>query len=258
VSIEIWILLLVGVAAVAAAVGYAIARRNAPSEAELEALREELAGARSDAEAVQSSVNEHFEQSAVLFGKLAKDYREFLEHFSTSAQELGLSEGRARELLEQGFQPLLTHEAVIDAAVPAPEAEGTAEAASAQGRSVEEASAEEASAEEASVEELSAEEASAEQTSAEKASEQKVAEKKTLSGPAPGESRAPGARRPVAEPQPGEARDELDLEAGLREPGEGPTEAADAEISPVRERVAEVVLDPEDQRGGDASRRRSG
>jgi uncharacterized membrane-anchored protein YhcB (DUF1043 family) len=248
VSIEIWILLLVGVAAVAAAVGYAIARRNAPSEAELEALREELAGARSDAEAVQSSVNEHFEQSAVLFGKLAKDYREFLEHFSTSAQELGLSEGRARELLEQGFQPLLTHEAVIDAAVPAPEAEGTAEAASAQGRSVEEASAEEAS----------AEEASAEQTSAEKASEQKVAEKKTLSGPAPGESRAPGARRPVAEPQPGEARDELDLEAGLREPGEGPTEAADAEISPVRERVAEVVLDPEDQRGGDASRRRSG
>jgi uncharacterized membrane-anchored protein YhcB (DUF1043 family) len=119
VSVEIWILLLVAASAVAAALGYAFARRAAPSQAELESLTEELAQARGEAEAVQSSVNEHFEQSAVLFGKLAKDYREFLEHFSESAQELGLSEGRARELLEQGFQPLLTHEAVIDAGLAA-------------------------------------------------------------------------------------------------------------------------------------------
>ena len=53
----------------------------------------------------------------MLFGKLAADYREFLDHFSASAQNLGLSEARARELIEQGFQPLLTHEAIDDTVI---------------------------------------------------------------------------------------------------------------------------------------------
>ena len=63
----------------------------------------------------------------MLFGKLAADYREFLDHFESSAQNLGLSEARARELIEQGFQPLLTHEE-SDGPVVA-EAESQAEAA---------------------------------------------------------------------------------------------------------------------------------
>jgi len=110
VTIEIWILLLLAASGLSACIGYAVARNRAPSRTELDRLESELAQTHEHSETVQSSVNEHFEQSAVLFGQLAKDYREFLDHFSSSAQTLGLSETHARELLEQGFQPLLTHE----------------------------------------------------------------------------------------------------------------------------------------------------
>ena len=113
-GIEVWIVLLLLASGGSAWIGYTYARRQGPSQSDLDALEAELDEARQQAESVQANVNEHFEQSAILFGRLANDYREFIDHFSSSAQSLGLSEGRARELLEQGFQPMLTHEDVID------------------------------------------------------------------------------------------------------------------------------------------------
>jgi uncharacterized membrane-anchored protein YhcB (DUF1043 family) len=139
VSVEIWIVLLLAVAGLSGWAGYFWASRRAPKRAQLDALAAELDEARRRADAVQTSVDEHFEQSARLFGKLAGDYREFLEHFAGSAQALGLSESRTRELVQQSFQPLLTHEvddlvvsaetgaaaAVPASPEPAPEPEGT-------------------------------------------------------------------------------------------------------------------------------------
>ncbi len=122
----IWIVLLVAASGLSGWAGYALALRGAPKRSELDALAAELEAAREQAESVQANVNEHFEQSARLFGKLAKDYREFLDHFSGSAQALGLSEARARELIEEGFRPLITHEQDPDL-VPA---EGESEAVS--------------------------------------------------------------------------------------------------------------------------------
>lgn len=107
---EAWIAIILVASGLSGWIGYAYARKGAPAQSELDALASELEEARRASESVQSNVNEHFEQSALLFGKLAADYREFLEHFSDSAQALGLSESRAREIIEQGFQPLLTHE----------------------------------------------------------------------------------------------------------------------------------------------------
>ncbi len=107
---EVWIAIVALTAALSGCIGYAVARKGAPKQTELDAMEAELEEARQQAESVQSNVSEHFEQSALLFGKLAADYREFLDHFSESAQNLGLSEARARELIEQGFQPLLTHD----------------------------------------------------------------------------------------------------------------------------------------------------
>lgn len=107
---EVWIVIVLAASGLSGWIGYAYARKGAPKQSELDALAAELEEARGAHESVQSNVNEHFEQSALLFGKLAADYREFLDHFSSSAQSLGLSESRARELIEQGFQPLLTHE----------------------------------------------------------------------------------------------------------------------------------------------------
>jgi len=117
VGFEVWIAIVLFASGLSGWIGFAYARKDVPKQSELDALAAELEEARSQAETVQSDVSEHFEQSALLFGKLAADYREFLDHFSASAQNLGLSESRARELLEQGFQPLLTHEAAAESVV---------------------------------------------------------------------------------------------------------------------------------------------
>lgn len=114
-SVELWIVLLLIASGLSALIGFLIARRSGPNQAKVDALEAALDEAKQQAEGVQANVNEHFEQSAVLFGRLANDYREFLDHFSTSAQSLGLSESRARELIEQGFQPVLTHDSVPEA-----------------------------------------------------------------------------------------------------------------------------------------------
>ena len=113
-GIDIWIAIVLIASALSAWIGYSYAAKKAPSQSDLDAMAAELEVAREQAESVQANVNEHFEQSARLFGKLAQDYREFLDHFSDSAQALGLSESRARELIEQGFQPLITHEEVVE------------------------------------------------------------------------------------------------------------------------------------------------
>jgi uncharacterized membrane-anchored protein YhcB (DUF1043 family) len=117
-------------AVVAATGGYAAARRGAPKRSELEALKRELDAAHKQADDVQSSVTSHFEQSAVLFGQLARDYRAFLQHFSESARDLGISEARARELLERADRPLLAKSSeIIDADTGAADvagADGTA------------------------------------------------------------------------------------------------------------------------------------
>lgn len=120
---EVWIVIVLVASGLSGWIGYAYAKKDAPKQAELDALQTELENARQQADSVQANVGEHFEQSALLFGKLAADYREFLDHFQSSAQNLGLSEARARELIEQGFQPLLTHEEAEASVV----AEGAAE-----------------------------------------------------------------------------------------------------------------------------------
>ncbi len=99
-SAEYWLLAIAGVIA-ALGLGFYAGRRSAPGQQRLEALEKERDEARAEAERVQGEVARHFEQSARMFGRLADDYRSFFEHFARTAQNLGLSEGRARELLQR-------------------------------------------------------------------------------------------------------------------------------------------------------------
>jgi uncharacterized membrane-anchored protein YhcB (DUF1043 family) len=103
-------------------------------QAELNTTREQaeadLALAREKAATVEEGVTNHFEQSATLFGKLAQDYRAFFEHFSTSAQQLGVSEGVARKLLAQLDEPLISQSPEAEATV---EIEAAAEEATPEG-----------------------------------------------------------------------------------------------------------------------------
>ena len=109
-TVELWIALFAALA-IGATVGFVFAKRNAPKKSELDALRDQLHTAQTETAEIREGVSDHFEQSAVLFGRLAQDYRSFVEHFSESAQTLGISEGHARELLEQATQPLVSHDA---------------------------------------------------------------------------------------------------------------------------------------------------
>ena len=143
---EVWIAIVIAASALSGWAGYAFARKGAPKQSELDAMAAELDEARQQADSVQANVSEHFEQSAMLFGKLASDYREFLDHFSASAQNLGLSEARARELIEQGFQPLLTHEAVDERVVADASVAETAQSAATAEAEAEAAEAPEAEA----------------------------------------------------------------------------------------------------------------
>lgn len=95
-----WMLVFLVVIA-ALLLGFFAGRRSAPAQQRLEALEKERDEARAEAERVQGEVARHFEQSARMFGRLADDYRSFFEHFARTAQSLGLSEGRARELLQR-------------------------------------------------------------------------------------------------------------------------------------------------------------
>ncbi len=109
-TVELWIALFAALA-IGVTVGFVFAKRNAPKKSELDALRDQLHTAQTETTEIREGVSDHFEQSAVLFGRLAQDYRSFVEHFSESAQTLGISEGHARELLEQATQPLVGHDA---------------------------------------------------------------------------------------------------------------------------------------------------
>lgn len=99
-AVEYW--MLVALAVVAALVaGFFLGRGSAPTQQRLKALEQERDEARAEVQRVEKEVASHFEQSARMFGRLADDYRSFFEHFARTARNLGLSEGRARELLQR-------------------------------------------------------------------------------------------------------------------------------------------------------------
>lgn len=106
---EYWILSIVAML-VALVAGFIGGRMSAPRQRRVEAMERERDEARAEAEAVRAEVNRHFEDSARMFGKLAADYRTFFQQFSRTAQNLGLSEGRARELLQQADPSLVARQ----------------------------------------------------------------------------------------------------------------------------------------------------
>jgi len=160
---ESWLLLMIAAVITAGYGGYLLGRRNSEQRQEIDRLEQELNAARERADQIKSGVNTHFERSAVIFGQLAKDYRQFLDHFQSSAKELGLSEGRAEELLDQVARPLLAHdqEPPAAAAMDAASARAQPEAATADSPATSAAQATAAKTDVAGETEAAAEQASA-------------------------------------------------------------------------------------------------
>jgi uncharacterized membrane-anchored protein YhcB (DUF1043 family) len=93
------------------------AKRAAKFEADLVQVRSELMR-------YQEQTKRHFGKSAELLGRMATDYREFLHHFVTGAEELCPN---MTELNASGLErPLLDGAASAPAAAPTPAAAGTA------------------------------------------------------------------------------------------------------------------------------------
>ncbi len=107
---EYWVLSIIAIV-LALVAGFIGGRMSAPRQRRVEAMAQERDAAREEAEAVRAEVNRHFEESARMFGKLASDYRTFFQQFAQTAQNLGLSEGRARELLEEADPNLVARQA---------------------------------------------------------------------------------------------------------------------------------------------------
>ncbi len=119
---EYWVLSIIAIV-LALVAGFIGGRMSAPRQRRVEAMEQERDAAREEAEAVRAEVNRHFEESARMFGKLASDYRTFFQQFAQTAQNLGLSEGRARELLDEADPNLVARQAGrSDSAAPAAEA----------------------------------------------------------------------------------------------------------------------------------------
>lgn len=113
---EYWLVAAFGLA-IALGLGFFLGRRTAPTQHEVVAAQKERDEACSEVDRVRGEVTRHFEESATMFGRLADDYRTFFEQFAQTAQNLGLSEGRARELLQQADPRLVSEQA--NSAAPA-------------------------------------------------------------------------------------------------------------------------------------------
>lgn len=129
---EYWVLSIIAIV-LALAAGFIGGRMSAPRQRRVEAMEQERDKAREEAEAVRGEVNRHFEESARMFGKLASDYRTFFQQFAQTAQNLGLSEGRARELLEEADPNLVARQAGTADNAAAADAAHAATASAAQG-----------------------------------------------------------------------------------------------------------------------------
>lgn len=135
---EYWLVAAFGLA-IALGLGFVLGRRSAPTQHEVVNAQKERDEACAEVDRVRGEVTRHFEESATMFGRLADDYRTFFEQFAQTAQNLGVSEGRTRELLRQADPRLVADQSAAgtaagsDESAPAPEPETGSEESEAMG-----------------------------------------------------------------------------------------------------------------------------
>jgi len=112
---EYWLVAAFGLA-IALGIGWFIGRRTAPTQHEVVKAQKERDEALAEVDRVRGEITRHFEESAGMFGRLADDYRTFFEQFAQTAQNLGMSEGRTRELLRQADPRLVADQSTAGSA----------------------------------------------------------------------------------------------------------------------------------------------
>lgn len=93
-------LILACVAVLVAVAAFVVGRMTSPEKTRAALIQKELELNQKELDRVRGEVNDHFEQSTKLFGRLAQDYRDLYDHYSDSALKLGFLENEDASLLE--------------------------------------------------------------------------------------------------------------------------------------------------------------
>lgn len=109
-------MLIIGLLLVAAAGvgGFYFGRGATGDRARLALLEAELVEAEKKLQDKQDGIDEHFEESAELFGRLAQDYRALFQHFANDAAKLGLGDARSQLILDAVRERLLTDDRPLE------------------------------------------------------------------------------------------------------------------------------------------------
>lgn len=93
---------------VGAVIGFFIGRRTADDQKQIRDLKGELANSRSEHEAYRQQVNNHFQKTSELFGRLTDNYKTVFLHLAEGSQELCSSEAAKLKPVSENF-PSLEH-----------------------------------------------------------------------------------------------------------------------------------------------------
>lgn len=85
------------ISALALAAGFFLGRQSAPGKQEAGELKNQLAGAEKSLSDYRQDVNQHFQQTAHLLGRLTENHRNLYQHLALGAQDL-THEGQAGRL----------------------------------------------------------------------------------------------------------------------------------------------------------------
>ena len=121
--VPVWLVVVASVAG-GALIGVLFERTRGPAAKRAAKFEAELVQARTDLIHYRDQTKHHFGKSAELLGRMAADYREFLDHFVTGAEEL--CGPNMTELNASGLErPLLDGTAAVAPSPAAPEPAAT-------------------------------------------------------------------------------------------------------------------------------------
>lgn len=107
-SISLWLVIVFCIVAliVGAVIGFFVGRRTADDQKQIRDLKGELDNSRSEHKAYRQQVNNHFQKTSELFGRMTDNYRTVFLHLAEGSQELCSSDAAKLKPVSDDFPAL--------------------------------------------------------------------------------------------------------------------------------------------------------